>query len=87
MDISGRGQLHWDVPFKRERIGDLATENVREFFRALTAHAGITLHIRKLAGENDHHICEAIFKGFGLALYQATRVSERRANSTKGKQD
>ncbi len=88
MDISGRGQLYWDVEFKRERIGDLATENVREFFRALTAHAGMTLHIRKIAGENDHHICEAIFKGFGLALHDATRIAERRnANSTKGKQD
>lgn len=88
LDISGRGQLHWDVSFKREKIGDLSTENIREFFRALTAHAGITLHVRKLAGENDHHVCEAIFKGFGMALHQATRISERRnANSTKGKQD
>lgn len=88
MDISGRGQLHWDVEFKREKIGDLSTENVREFFRALTSHAGITLHVRKIVGENDHHVCEAIFKGFGLALHQATRIAERRnANSTKGKQD
>lgn len=88
MDVSGRGQLHWDVEFKREKIGDLSTENVREFFRALTAHSGITLHVRKITGDNDHHICEAIFKGFGVALNQATRVSERRnSNSTKGKQD
>lgn len=88
MDISGRGQLHWQVDFKRERIGDLATENIREFFRALTSHSGITMHIRKLAGENDHHVAEAIFKAFGLSLYSATRVSERRnSNSTKGKQD
>ncbi|MBC8065951.1 MAG: imidazoleglycerol-phosphate dehydratase HisB [Chlorobia bacterium] len=88
MDISGRGHLSWNVTFKRDRVGDLATENVREFFRALTAHAGITLHVRMIAGENDHHICEAIFKGFGRALHLATRIAERRnANSTKGKQD
>lgn len=88
LDVSGRGQLHWDVDFTREKIGDLATENVREFFRALTAHAGITLHVRKIAGQNDHHVCEAIFKGFGMALHQAIRVSDRRnSNSTKGKQD
>jgi len=88
MDISGRGQIHWDLEFKRERIGDLATENVREFFRALSAHAGITIHVRKLAGDNDHHICESLFKSFGLALHQATRVTERRGStSTKGKLD
>jgi imidazoleglycerol-phosphate dehydratase len=88
MDISGRGQLHWDVPFEREKLGDLSTENVREFFRAVTAHSGITLHVRKVVGLNDHHVCEAIFKGFGLTLNTATKVTERRSsNSTKGKQD
>jgi len=88
MDISGRGQLHWDVPFEREKLGDLSTENVREFFRAVTAHSGITLHVRKVVGLNDHHVCEAIFKGFGLTLNAATKVTERRSsNSTKGKQD
>jgi imidazoleglycerol-phosphate dehydratase len=85
MDISGRGQLHFDVPFKREKIGDLATECVAEFFSALATNAGISLHIRKIAGENDHHLCEAIFKGFGMALHSATRVIERRGpSSTKG---
>jgi len=88
MDISGRGQLHWEVPFAREKVGDLSTENIREFFRALTAHSGITLHVRKMAGHNDHHLCEAVFKAFGLALDQATRLTpSRSSNSTKGKQD
>jgi imidazoleglycerol-phosphate dehydratase len=88
MDISGRGQLHWNVDFTREKLGDMSTENIREFFRALTSHAGITLHVHKITGLNDHHVCEAIFKGFGLGLKQATKVSERRgSNSTKGKQD
>lgn len=88
LDISGRGVLVFDVPWTREKIGDLSTECVREFFRALSMHAGMTLHIRKVAGENDHHVCEAIFKGFGQALHQATRESDRRgSSSTKGSRD
>ena len=86
VDISGRGYLDFDVEFTRERIGGLSLENVREFFHALAINAGITLHIRKLAGVNDHHVCEAVFKGFGIALYQALQRAERReASSTKGK--
>ena len=87
LDVSGRGVLVFDVDWRRDKIGELSTECVREFFRALSAHAGITLHIRKLAGDNDHHVCEAIFKGFGRALYQATRHSDRRSTSTKGARD
>jgi imidazoleglycerol-phosphate dehydratase len=88
VDVSGRGVLVFDVPWQREKIGELSTECVREFFRALAMHSGITLHIRKLSGENDHHVCEAIFKGFGRALYQATRRTDRRGStSTKGRRD
>jgi imidazoleglycerol-phosphate dehydratase len=84
LDISGRGNLYWDVDFKRERIGDLATESIQEFFGALARHSGITLHMRKIAGHNDHHLCIALFRGFGLALTQACRRQDRRASSTKG---
>lgn len=85
IDISGRAYLGWEAEFVRERIGDLSTECIREFFRALTAHSGITLHVRKVAGFNEHHICEAIFKGFGVALHRATRPVERTGvSSTKG---
>jgi imidazoleglycerol-phosphate dehydratase len=85
LDFSGRGMLIYDVPFVRENLGGLATENIREFFRAFSTHAGITLHIRKMAGENDHHVAEGIFKGIGRALHQATRLSERKGvASTKG---
>ncbi len=86
MDIGGRGALHYDIPFTREKIGDLSMENVKEFFKALAVNSGITLHLKKLSGENDHHVCEATFKAFGIALHQATRQSERRlSSSTKGK--
>lgn len=85
LDVSGRGQLYYDAEFKREKLGDLSTECIREFFSAVAANAGITLHIRKIAGINDHHLCEAMFKGFGMALHQATRMVERRGpSSTKG---
>jgi len=84
IDISGRGGLFWDVPFVRERVGDLATESVQEFFGALARHAGITLHMRKVAGHNDHHLLIALFRGFGLALTSAAKRQERKSSSTKG---
>ena len=85
LDISGRGYLGFEVEFNREKIGGLSLENVREFFQALAVNAGISLHIRKIAGVNDHHVCEAVFKGFGVALSQALVQIERSASSTKGK--
>lgn len=88
IDVSGRGILNFDVKFERDQIGSLATENIREFFRALAMHGGLTLHIRKLAGENDHHVAEAIFKGFGRAFAAAVTKTDRwGSTSTKGKID
>jgi imidazoleglycerol-phosphate dehydratase len=88
VDISGRGGLFYDLPFTRQHIGGLATENVREFMRAFATNANITVHLQKLAGDNDHHICEAAFKGLGRALHQATIAVERRgSSSTKGSRD
>ena len=84
LDISGRGNLYWEVPFDRERVGDLATESIQEFFGALARHAGITLHMKKVAGHNDHHLCIALFRAFGLALTDACRRLERKSSSTKG---
>jgi len=86
IDISGRGYLSFDVPFTREKIGEMATECVMEFFRALAVNSGITLHLRKLAGVNDHHLCEACFKAFGRALHEAAHIVDRNAGvaSTKG---
>lgn len=87
VDVSGRGGLFFDIPFTREKIGGMSTECVKEFFRALALHSGLTVHLRKVAGENDHHLCEAAFKGFGRALHEATQISERKITSTKGKRD
>jgi imidazoleglycerol-phosphate dehydratase len=86
IDVSGRGGVYFDVPFDRERLGDVSTECVREFFGAVATHGKFTLHLRKVAGANDHHVCEATFKAFGRALFEATRKSDRRGStSTKGK--
>lgn len=88
LDASGRGHLSFDCEFSRDSLGTLSTECVAEFFRAVARSSRFGIHIRKLAGTNDHHSCEAIFKGFGRALHNATRRSERRgAISTKGKTD
>lgn len=88
LDVCGRGQLHWDVTFRRENLGGMATEVVKEFFHAFCTNAGIAMHVRSIAGTNDHHICESVFKGVGLALHQALQRSDRRTPpSTKGKLD
>jgi imidazoleglycerol-phosphate dehydratase len=88
VEIGGGGGLYADLPFRRERIGELSTECVRQFFHRVALHSQMTVHVRKLAGENDHHVCEAAFNAFGRALHLATRTSERRSSkSGKGKRD
>lgn len=86
VDISGRGLLVWEAALPAQRVGTFDTELVPEFLRALAHNAGLTLHVRLLAGGNTHHIIEAIFKALGRALGQATRLDPRRAEipSTKG---
>jgi imidazoleglycerol-phosphate dehydratase len=87
LDISGRGGLYWDVKFPTEKIGTFDTELVQEFMNALAMNAGITLHLRMLAGTNSHHIAEACFKGFARALREAVSEDARFKNSvpsTKG---
>jgi imidazoleglycerol-phosphate dehydratase len=86
IDISGRGMLFYDVDIVQERIGTLDTILLPEFFESVARNAGITLHIRKLAGRDPHHIAEAAFKAFAKAMLEATRISERIKGvpSTKG---
>lgn len=86
IDISGRPYLHYDVSIPVEKVGTFDTQLVEEFFRAFVNHAQLTLHINLLYGKNGHHIIESIFKGFGRALDQATRIIPGRESlpSTKG---
>ncbi|EKD36909.1 MAG: hypothetical protein ACD_75C01329G0004, partial [uncultured bacterium] len=71
VDISNRPFLHYGVTVAEQKIGSFDTVLAKEFFRAVSQHAGLTLHIDLLHGENGHHIIEAIFKGFGRALNMA----------------
>jgi imidazoleglycerol-phosphate dehydratase len=87
VDVSGRPFLVWSVPFTAPKIGAFDTELVREFFQALTQHAGITLHVSSLAGANSHHIAETCFKAVARVLRTATEIDARagdRVPSTKG---
>ncbi len=86
LDLSGRGQLIYKVQFEQERVGSFEVNLVEEFFRALSYHTGMTLHINLLYGKNSHHIIEAIFKAFGKALDEATSQDKRLDDvfSTKG---
>ncbi|MDI6826872.1 MAG: imidazoleglycerol-phosphate dehydratase HisB [Armatimonadota bacterium] len=86
IDISGRGLLCYDVTFNQEKIGALDSILISEFFESVARNAGMTLHIRKLSGEDPHHTAEAVFKSFAKALEAATRLSERIQGvpSTKG---
>lgn len=86
MDISGRAYLNFDVTFPTQKCGDMDMEMVEEFFRAVTANAGIDMHIKMLEGKNSHHIAEGVFKAFGKALDMATSYDDRIEGvlSTKG---
>lgn len=79
IDLSDRPYLKWDVPLKREYIGDFPTEMLEHFFYSLTMNAQATLHV-EAHGKNEHHIVEAVFKGFAKALRFAVSRNER----TKG---
>ncbi|OPJ60445.1 imidazoleglycerol-phosphate dehydratase HisB [Clostridium chromiireducens] len=85
LDISNRPFVVFDCEFKREKVGEMSTEMVIEFFRAFAFNAGITLHLKILYGENDHHKIEALFKAFGRAIKEAKfRSAENGVPSTKG---
>jgi imidazoleglycerol-phosphate dehydratase len=86
VDISGRGYLAFDLTLTKLKIDGFETESVEEFFRALAYRAGMTVHVRQLAGHNTHHLIEAAFKAFGRALNAALTKDERiqGVQSTKG---
>ncbi len=89
IDISGRPYLAFDADFTAPMVGAFDTQLAEEFFRAVAVNAGLTVHMRLLAGRNDHHKLEALFKAFGLALRDAAAVDPRVTGvlSTKGALD
>lgn len=86
LDLCGRPYLVYDLKLDREKVGELETEMVREFFYAISYGAAMNLHIKQMEGTNNHHIIEGAFKAFGKALDEATRKDERISGvlSTKG---
>ncbi|MCM8763743.1 MAG: imidazoleglycerol-phosphate dehydratase HisB [Candidatus Omnitrophica bacterium] len=87
VDISGRPFLGFSIPVIKNKVGFTDIENLQEFARGFSNHACINLHLKLFSGENTHHICEAVFKGLGLALREAVRIESKRLISTKGKID
>src|SRR3989339_142539 len=88
IDFGGRSYLVWNVKFRREKIGDLPTELLEDFFKALSDNARANIHINLPYGRNEHHMAEAIFKATARALRQAVAIDVKNNGevpSTKGK--
>ena len=87
-DISGRGMCCFDLDIPTQKVGDFDTELCREFWDAFARDAGVTLHLRQLAGRNSHHIREGAFKSAARSLKTAVRIDPDFAGeipSTKGR--
>jgi len=86
VDMSNRPYLHYQVALDDQKVGTFDTCLCKEFLRAFSLHAGMTLHVDMIHGENAHHIIEAVFKGLAKAVHQASRLAEhvRGALSSKG---
>ncbi|MEE3418216.1 MAG: imidazoleglycerol-phosphate dehydratase HisB [Methanosphaera sp.] len=84
VDISGRNYTVFDAEFKYQKIGDISSENVKHFMESFANTSLMNINI-KAEGENDHHICEAIFKALARSLNSATQITHDQILSTKGK--
>ncbi len=86
VDLSGRPYLRYDADFTVEKLGEMDTEMIKEFFYALSYSAMMNIHLKIMDGENNHHMAEALFKSFGKALDMATMAEPRMKEvwTTKG---
>jgi len=86
VDISGRPYFSYSVPLAKTKVGTFDLDLLKDFFRAFAMNAMLNLHVNLHYGENVHHIAEAIFKAFGRALAEASRLNPRIEGvpSTKG---
>ena len=84
VDLSGRGWAELDLPFTRETLGDVSTENLDHFLRSLAIEGRLALHVDSIRGLNNHHIAESAFKAVALALAQAVSPRGTGIPSTKG---
>jgi len=86
-DLSGRDYLGWAVELPAAKVGTFDTELAKEFWLGFVRNCPASIHIREMAGENTHHILEAVFKGMGRTLKEAVTLDEKHLNdipSTKG---
>ena len=87
VDLSGRDYLSWAVDLPTAKVGDFDTELAKEFWLGFVRNCPASIHIRELAGENTHHILEAVFKGMGRTLTEAVALDQKHLDeipSTKG---
>jgi imidazoleglycerol-phosphate dehydratase len=84
LDLSGRANCVYNVEYRTDKIGDFDVECLQEFFRSFANTGKFNLHVNVPYGTNSHHIAEAIFKGMGQALAQATKIVGTDVPSTKG---
>ena len=87
LDASNRPYLIWKVKFGRPKLGEMDTELFKEWFQAFAQHAGLTLHVENIYGENSHHIVESCYKGLARCLRAAFEIDPRKTDavpSTKG---
>jgi len=85
VDVSNRPYIHYEADVPDQKLGTFDTALAPEFMRAFSQHAGITLHVDLIHGENSHHIIEAVFKGLGRAVSQATSRLEGLEGSLSSK--
>jgi imidazoleglycerol-phosphate dehydratase len=83
VDISGRNYTVFNAEFKYQKIGDISSENIKHFMESFANSSKMNINI-KAEGENDHHICEAIFKALARSLNNATKITHDQILSTKG---
>lgn len=86
VDLCGRPYLSFSCEFSTDRVGNLETELIHEFFYAVSYSAAMNLHLKMLSGSNNHHMIEAMFKSFAKAMDEATSMDKRLTDvlSTKG---
>ena len=84
VDLSGRPHLSYEPAVYSGNVGGFNCYHLRELLRGFANHAGATMHVRVLAGDETHHVCEAVMKAFARALQAATRVTHDQLPSTKG---
>ena len=86
VDLCGRPYFEFDCQFPSQRLGEMDTELIREFFYAVSYSGGMNLHLKILSGNNSHHMAEALFKAFAKALDMAVGMDSRIEDvlSTKG---